>query len=96
MFILEGLLGLALDSSHLEKHSVQCKTLLKCLLFKEIKAAHLAIEAPFQVLLKLSMISIGILPMPGKTYNSVSLLNTSWATCPSSGPPTSPSALLLI
>jgi hypothetical protein len=32
---------------------------------KEIKASHVALEAPFQVLLKLSMILIGILPMPG-------------------------------
>ncbi len=35
---------------------------------KDIKASHVAIEAPFQVLLKLSMISIGILNMPGKLF----------------------------
>jgi hypothetical protein len=35
------------------------------LYFQDIKAAHIAIEAPIQVLLKLSMISLGILDLPG-------------------------------
>jgi hypothetical protein len=35
---------------------------------QEIKASHVAIEAPLQVLLKLSMISIGILDLPGKKF----------------------------
>ncbi len=45
---------------------------------KDIKATHVAIEAPFQVLLKLSMISIGILNAPGKmliAYNNASYYN---------------------
>jgi hypothetical protein len=32
---------------------------------QDIKATHMATEAPFQVLLKLSMILLGILPVPG-------------------------------
>jgi hypothetical protein len=37
--------------------------------FQDIKATHIAIEAPIQVLLKLSMISLGILDLPGKQFN---------------------------
>ena len=36
------------------------------LLFKDIKAAHIAIEAPIQILLKLAMILLNIVPAPGK------------------------------
>ena len=45
-----------------EKGKVNEKLMLH---LQDIKAAHVAIEAPFQVLLKLSMISLGILALPG-------------------------------
>ena len=38
------------------------------LYIQDIKATHIAIEAPIQVLLKLSMISLGILDLPGKQF----------------------------
>ncbi len=42
---------------------------------QDIKATHLAIEAPFQVLLKLSMISIGILELPGTWFSQWNMLS---------------------
>jgi hypothetical protein len=39
-------------------------------LLQDIRATHLATEAPFQVLLKLSMILLGILPVPGMIFHT--------------------------
>ncbi len=41
------------------------------LILKDIKATHNAIEAPFQILLKLTMMAFGILPMPGTEKTTV-------------------------
>ena len=38
---------------------------------KDIKATHNAIEAPFQILLKLTMMAFGILPLPGTEKTTV-------------------------
>jgi hypothetical protein len=38
---------------------------LTSIAFQDIKATHVAVEAPFQILLKVTMISMGILPLPG-------------------------------
>ena len=47
-----------------EKHQIKNTQIL---LSKDIKATHIAIEAPIQALLKLSMIGMGLLEIPGKT-----------------------------
>ena len=45
--------------------------LLEFFYLQDIKATHVAIEAPFQILLKLTMISMNILPLPGSENVSI-------------------------